>query len=263
MSLFDDDQDVRADEQLLAGLPVPGREALSSVLGRMRALADEPAPPPTPALAALLRDGLPAADDTARERPTMTRTRALRAARWGAGLGLAGKILLGAGVAAAAVAGTATIPAVPDAVQVPVRTALTGLGHLLSGEAGGSPVPATTTGTHGAEGHGTDRPSTGPAAPGTGTDDRGASPVTPPGRARTGSPAVEPSTAPGRTAGTGAEQPDRPAGRPSSLPSPAASAASSGDRGASGAAPHDGAPAHPASPGPTRAPDGQGEVRPG
>ncbi len=244
VSLFDDNQDVRADEQLLAGLPVPGSEALSSVLSRMRALADEPAPAPTPALAALLRDGLPAAEGATRERPTMTRTRALRAARWGTGLGLAGKILLGAGVAAAAVAGTATIPAVPDAVQVPVRTALTDIGHLISGQPV-VPAPAPTASVQGAAGRDTDRPSTGSTDRGTGPDDRGANPVTPPGQARTGSPVVEPSAAPDRTTGTGAEPPGVPAGGPRRCrcrrllrPRPRRVTGA-----ASGGAPHDGAPA--------------------
>jgi hypothetical protein len=146
VSLFDDDHDVRADEQLLAGRDVPGHEQLAAALALMRALADEAAPPPTPTLAAVLRDGLPAVGRARPPAAAGTRSRALRVARWGAGLGLAGKILLGAGVAAAAVVGTATIPAVPDAVQVPVRAALTDLGHLISGSAGEPlPVPSTTT----------------------------------------------------------------------------------------------------------------------
>ena len=144
MNAFDDDDDVRADE-LLAGRTGPRDEPLAAVLGQLRALADEPAPLPTPALAAVLRDGLPAAVLDSPIATARARSRVLRGARWAASLGLAGKVLLSAGIAAAAVAGTATIPAVPDAVQVPVRTALTDL-HLIPGPADRPvPTPSTTT----------------------------------------------------------------------------------------------------------------------
>jgi hypothetical protein len=145
VTAFDDDEDVRFDE-LLAGRPVPGGDSLAAFLGQLRALADELAPAPTPALVAVLRDGLPV---VALDHPAPAagaRSPLLRGLRWAAGLGVAGKILLGAGVAAAAVTGTATIPVVPDSVQAPVRAALTDLGHLIPGSAGGSvPVPSATT----------------------------------------------------------------------------------------------------------------------
>jgi hypothetical protein len=142
---FDDDLDVSADD-LLAGRAVPGGESLAEVLGQLRALADEPAPAPTPALAAVLRDGLPAAVLDRQVAAAGAPSRVARGLRWAAGLGVAGKVLLGAGVAAAAVAGTATLPVVPDSVQAPVRTALSDLGHLIPGSAGGSaPVPSATT----------------------------------------------------------------------------------------------------------------------
>jgi hypothetical protein len=145
MSRFDDDVDVEVDE-LLAGRTVPGHEPLALVLGLVRAQADEPAPAPSPALASVLRDGLPAAALDSPVHAAGARARVLRGMRWAAGLGVAGKILLGAGIAAAAVAGTATLPVVPDSVQTPVRAALTDLGHLIPGAAGGSvPVPTTTT----------------------------------------------------------------------------------------------------------------------
>lgn len=145
MSRFDDDEDVMADD-MLAGRSVPGREPLADVLGLLRAMADEPAPPPSPALAAVLRDGLPAAVLDPLPPAAGAQSWLLRGARWAAGLGVAAKVLLGAGVAMAAVAGTATLPLVPPSVQVPVRTALTDLGHLIPGSAGGSvPVPAVTT----------------------------------------------------------------------------------------------------------------------
>lgn len=145
MSRFDDDEDVTADD-MLAGRSVPGHEPLADVLGLLRAMADEPAPPPSPALAAVLRDGLPAAVLDPLPPAAGARSWVLRGARWAAGLGVAAKVLLGAGVAMAAVAGTATLPLVPPSVQVPVRTALTDLGHLIPGSAGGSvPVPTVTT----------------------------------------------------------------------------------------------------------------------
>jgi hypothetical protein len=145
VSHFDDDEDVMADEQM-SGRSTPGDEPLAAVLGRLRAMAEEPAPPPSPALAAVLRDGLPAVLQDPPPATAGSRSRVLRGLRWAAGLGVAGKILLGAGVAAAAVAGTATLPVVPDAVQAPVRTALTDLGRLIPGVTGDAvPVPATTT----------------------------------------------------------------------------------------------------------------------
>lgn len=147
MTVFDDDEDVKADD-LLAGRVTPGDEPLAAVLGRLRAMAEEPAPAPSPALAAVLRDGLPAVLLDPPPATAGSRSRVLRGLRWAAGLGVAGKILLGAGVAAAAVVGTATLPVVPDAVQAPVRTALTDLGHLFPGSAGGSaPVPSPSTST--------------------------------------------------------------------------------------------------------------------
>ncbi len=146
MTVFGDDEDVKADD-LVAGRAAPGDEPLAAVLGRLRAMAEEPAPAPSPALAAVLRDGLPAAVLLDPLPATGgSRSRVLRGLRWAAGLGVAGKILLGAGVAAAAVVGTATLPVVPHAVQAPVRTALTDLGHLFPGSAGGSlPVPSPST----------------------------------------------------------------------------------------------------------------------
>jgi hypothetical protein len=172
MSRFDDDVDVEVDD-LLAGRTVPGHESLALVLGLLRAQADEPAPAPSPALASVLRDGLPAAAMDSPVHAAGARARVLRGMRWAAGLGVAGKILLGAGIAAAAVAGTATLPVVPDSVQTPVRAALTDLGHLIPGSAGGSvPVPTTTTpepvdGAVSSEDH----PPAVPEPRGTGSDD--------------------------------------------------------------------------------------------
>lgn len=144
MRRFDDDVNVTADD-ILAG-SAPGNEPLADVLGLLRAMADEPAPPPSPALAAVLRDGLPAAVLDPLPRAAGAPSWVRRGARWAAGLGVAAKVLLGAGVAMAAVAGTATLPLVPDSVQAPVRAALTDLGHLIPGPAGGSvPVPTATT----------------------------------------------------------------------------------------------------------------------
>ncbi len=143
MSRFDDDEDVTVDE-LLAGRTMPG--PLADTLGLLRAMADEPAPPPSPALAAVLQDGLPVAVLDLPVAAPGARSWALRGMRWAAGLGMAAKVLLGAGVAMAAVAGTAALPMVPDSVQLPVRAALTDLGHLIPGSAGGSvPLPAVTT----------------------------------------------------------------------------------------------------------------------
>ena len=234
MNPFDDDESMKADE-VIAGRAAPGDESLAAVLGRLRAMAEEPAPPPSPALAAVLRDGLPA---VAMDLPAVpvgsSPSRLLRGLRWAAGLGVAGKILLGAGVAVAAVAGTATLPVVPSAVQVPVRTVLTDLDHLIPGSAGGSvPAPTVTTpepvdGAIPSE----DRPPAEPD-PGTGVDrsapEEVAPSVTPPSAGRVlqpdGSSERSRSAESGSPAGAAGNQADKSSDVPSARPSVAPSGA--------------------------------------
>lgn len=167
MSFLSDDEDVRtvADDLLLAGRDAPGGEpALAAFVAAVRALADEPAPPPTPALATLLRDGLPVTAAAPIRRPRAAASAGLRlrrTLRWAAGLGLAGKVVLGAGAAVAGVTGVATFPAVPDAVQEPVRSTLGDIGQWFTGAqvpervvpAGVSPTDHGAA-TEGGPGHG-------------------------------------------------------------------------------------------------------------
>lgn len=81
--------------------------AVSSFLGALRATAEDPAPPPSPALAAVLADGLPtgvpAPTVAGRRRPSWPRR--LRAAA------------LGMGMAATGLTGAAAAGVLPDAVQ--------------------------------------------------------------------------------------------------------------------------------------------------
>lgn len=132
MSRSDDDDDVTADQQLIAGRVAPGDEALAQLLAVMRAMADGPEPRPSAALEALMTPAPRPAPQPARAPAGRVAWR--RALRWAAGLGIAGKVALGAGVAVAATTGVATIPAVPDAVQRPVNHALVRVERFLVGE---------------------------------------------------------------------------------------------------------------------------------
>jgi hypothetical protein len=114
VSGFDDYQDMRAqiDELLVTGEPVPGNEELAAFVAALRRAAEAPAPAPTPALSVILRDGLaPASSRTLVDvgEHWSLRPRVRRLARYVAGLSLAAKIVLGAGVAVAAVTGAAGI----------------------------------------------------------------------------------------------------------------------------------------------------------
>jgi len=127
VSLFDDDQDMRIpDEQLLSGQSVPSEPELTSFVATLRDLADGPAPTPSAALAALLRDGLPAAQpdsraDVADLGAHRSRRRTLRRAGAVAGTTVALKVALGVAVAAAAVVGASQLDGAPDIVREPAQ----------------------------------------------------------------------------------------------------------------------------------------------
>ena len=185
MTVFDDDQDMRAeDELLLTGRAVPGDRALVDLLDSLRTLADAPAPAPTAQLAALRDGGLrpqPAPLPVPVRRGRAVRGRAAAAGRWVAGLGLAGKVVLGAGIAMAGVTGAATIPAVPDVVQQPAHTILTDVGRAFGGAGGSVPAPSPSSSTT-APGRDDDAPRA-TVTEGAGSDDRGG-----PGSVDKGSP---------------------------------------------------------------------------
>lgn len=157
MSTFDDNQDMRAqnDELLLTGRPVPGESELVDLVAALRRTADSPAPRPTPALSQLLREGLPTeATGSTGAASTQARRRLRTLWRYVAGLGLAGKIALGAGVAFAGVTGVATIGAVPDVIQAPARAVVEGVAHLFERGTNTPVAPTPTsspTGTSGRE----------------------------------------------------------------------------------------------------------------
>ncbi|MBC7551438.1 MAG: hypothetical protein H7269_11210, partial [Cellulomonas sp.] len=124
------------DELLLTGRAVPPTEAgLAGFVADLRATAAEPAPRPSAALSALLRDGLPPSPVPVR---SVTGARPIRASAWShpwrtaAGLGLAGRIVLGAGGAVASVGGAAAIDGVPDVVQRPARAVVSGVAGLFT-----------------------------------------------------------------------------------------------------------------------------------
>ena len=158
MSPVDDDQNMRAlddtDELLLTGRAVPPAEAgLAGLVAELRATAAEPAPRPSAALSALLRDGLPPSPAPVR---SVAGARSIRAAAWrhpwrtAAGLGLAARIVLGAGVAVASVGGAAAIDGVPDVVQRPARAVVSGVADLFTTDPAvrepGAPGPVAPVG---------------------------------------------------------------------------------------------------------------------
>lgn len=134
MSPFDDDQDMATDvDDLLSG-PVGADRELSAFVAALRATGAGPGPAPSPELLAFMTRGenpgtadgprstsslvtVPAGDDLTDRRASRWRS----ATRYGVGLGLAAKIVLVAGAAAATVTGAATIEGVPSAVQDPAR----------------------------------------------------------------------------------------------------------------------------------------------
>ena len=190
MTAFDDNQDMRSqDDELLAGRGVPGDGPLVDLVSALRTMAQAPAPAPNAALAALLADGLPT-QVAAVPFPVVlgraVRKRATSAGRWVGGLGLAGKIVLGAGVAMAGVTGAATIPAVPDVVQNPAHAVLTDVGWVFGGPAAPHVAPVPTSTSPGA--HRDDDPATTSAVPagGTGTSTGRGDQTTEDGGTRTG-----------------------------------------------------------------------------
>ena len=206
MTVFDDDQDMRSqdDELLLTGHGVPGDGALLDVLDSLRTMAQEPAPVPNARLAAMLEAGLPARAAVV-PLPVLlgrvVRRRARATGRWVAGLGVVGKVVLGAGVAMAGVAGAATIPAVPDVVQQPAQTVLSDLGHAFGGGVvSPSPSPSRSTGP----GRDVDTERFGGAAGKTATAPNGSdSDLGPTGAARSSAADEQARTVPGRSRGTG------------------------------------------------------------
>ncbi|MCR6493213.1 hypothetical protein [Cellulomonas sp. P24] len=144
------------DELLLTGRAVPGEPELVDLVAALRRTADAPAPGPTPALSQLLREGLPtqAAVSTsavstsvgsAGTASTRARRRLRTLWRYVAGLGLAGKIALGAGVAFAGVTGAATIGAVPDVIQAPARAVVERVAHLFEQGTNAPVAPVPTS----------------------------------------------------------------------------------------------------------------------
>ena len=244
MSTFDDNQDMRAqrDELLLAGHAVPDEPGIVDLVATLRRSVDAPAPRPTPALAVLLRDGLAAtAIVPARAAATEGARRPLRRVwRYVAGLGLAGKIALGAGVAFAGVTGAATIGAVPHAIQAPARAVVHGVEHLFApgSHAPVVPVPAsssahspasdaprpTSSGAQPADsGHSpTSRPTPQESAPGIGLDGRSSQA----GRPGGGAPTLPAQAQATENAAPGSAVVH---GKPDGLPSPTPSATARAD----------------------------------
>ena len=201
MSGFDDDESMRAlrVERLLAGQPGwPELEPeLAAFVAALRATAEEPAPPLSPALRALLREGIAPMPVPRQEHADAAQRRGPRLRhplRYVAGLGLAAKIVLGAGAAAAAVAGAAAIDAVPDAVQRPASVMVSGVvdlfvpGAVERTEPAPRPAPALPAPQLAPRPGGSDARGSGPGPAGTMTG--GDTPVTaPPARPATQLPA--------------------------------------------------------------------------
>lgn len=109
----------RTDERLLAGEPVPEEPELTALVFAVRSLADAPAPLPTPALAQMLSEGLPADPPASLSRHRRSRRSTLV------------KIALGAAVAAAAATGAAALE-IPESVREPARSFFTGVADLFT-----------------------------------------------------------------------------------------------------------------------------------
>lgn len=203
MSGSDDNQDMRAhlDELLVTGQRVPGDDELAAFVAALRRVADAPAPKLTPALSAVLRDGLAAA-------PTRTlpdagehlslRPGVRRLARYVAGLSLAAKIILGAGVAVAAVTGAAGIDAVPAVVRVPASAIVSAVVDLFTTGPTTPVRPAPGEGGAGTRSTGTPGPG---RAAGTGA----------PGMAPSAAMPADPATKGGAAPGAGQPGPMQPA----------------------------------------------------
>jgi hypothetical protein len=199
----DDHQDMRAhlDELLVTGQRVPGDDELAAFVAALRRVVDAPAPTPTLALSAVLRDGLaPASSRTlanAGEHWSL-RPGARRLARYVAGLSLAAKIILGAGVAVAAVTGAAGIDAVPAVVRVPASAIVSAVVDLFTT---GPTTPVRPAPGEGGAG----TPSTGTPGPGP-TAGTGA-----PGMAPSAAMPADPATKGGTAPGAGQPGPMQPA----------------------------------------------------
>ncbi|WP_155859504.1 hypothetical protein [Cellulomonas sp. KRMCY2] len=131
---------MRADQVdvVLAGAAAPDEPELSAFVASLRAAADVPGPRPTAALQQLLDEGLAPAV-ASRRTPAPVRRRPGRTLT---GLGLAAKIALGAGLAAASVAGAAAFDGVPDVIQEPARAIVSGVVDLVTPGGSGQQSPA-------------------------------------------------------------------------------------------------------------------------
>lgn len=225
MSRFDDDEDMRdrADEQLLAGAELPADRPLADLLGELRATATGPLPAPNPRLAAVLRDGLPPqpvpvpVEVPSGDRPAASTS--ARLLRWAAGLGVAAKIALGAGVAVAAVTGAAELPGVPEQVSGPARGIVEGVTGWVDGHHA-IPGPTAT-----ASPRPTSAPSDAPAEPSGVPSSPGRLPTTAPAPAPTEggpvaprAPVDEGSSAPAPTTRPAPQQTSEPGQSPTGRP---------------------------------------------
>ena len=117
------------DERLLTGEPVPEEPELTAVVAALRSMADAPAPLPTPALAQVLSEGLPADPPVSLNRYRRSRRSTLV------------KIALGAAVAAAAATGAAALE-IPETLREPARSFFSGVADLFApGESQPQPQP--------------------------------------------------------------------------------------------------------------------------
>lgn len=122
------DVDPRDDvDRLLDGAPGSGSPALVELISVLRASAQSPPPRPADVLAELLRNGTPSPPPSRRWQRTAARGSARTAAARLTVAGLAAQLLLGGGVAVAAVGTSAGAGVLPEEVQ---RT-VSGLVHRV------------------------------------------------------------------------------------------------------------------------------------
>lgn len=238
MSPFDDGQDVWRipDDRLIAGDDVPGEADLVAFVAAVRATADDPAPAPTAALAALLESGLPTASGQIGTSPrggvpSLASRRRLRRVGAAAGLVVAGKVALAGAAAAAGIVGVAHLDAAPAVVREPAQSVVHAVGRAWHDITGGAPapVPASPTTSGGTSGHQPGR-TTAPcvtncaAIPAPAQTHGRSGTVAAPGHAA--SPTGRPTTNPGKGSGSGSGS-----GSGKATPAPESTHGSSGHAG--------------------------------
>lgn len=120
-------------DRLLSGEPLDDDGGLSGVVAAVRATAECPAPPPSAALAVILREGLVPGPDLApaSRRPLAVRRWSARTVRVAAA-SAAATLAMGAGVATAEIRGVSTLDYIPEPVRRGVDAAVSAVADVFT-----------------------------------------------------------------------------------------------------------------------------------